>query len=129
MSIMLDTSAYTALGRGNKKVLQYVQAADEVLMPVIVLGELWFGFNGGNRLDSNTANLKKFLNNPRVTVALNDETSAKLYGQLAHQLKRSGRLIPTNDVWIAVTALQTGSKLVTADSDFNNLPQLSLLPI
>jgi tRNA(fMet)-specific endonuclease VapC len=127
MNITLDTNAYAALGRGSKKVLEYVQAADEIIMPVVVLGELWFGFYGGNKLDKNAQNLQKFLDNPRVSVALNDETSAELYGKLANGLKRSGKLIPTNDVWVAVTSLQNSSKLVTADSDFNNLPQLSLL--
>lgn len=129
MNITIDTSAYTALGRGNKNVLRYIQTANEIYMPVIVLGELWFGFHGGNRLNKNAKSLQKFLDSSRVSIALNDETSAELYGQLAYQLKRSGKLIPTNDVWIAVTSLQTNSKLVTADHDFSNLPQLSLLPV
>ena len=39
-------------------------------------------------------------------------------------LKLKGRPIPENDIWIAATALTANLSLVTADSDFENIPDL-----
>ena len=36
-------------------------------------------------------------------------------------LKEQGSPIPTNDVWIAATALEKGAKLATYDAHFNNI--------
>jgi tRNA(fMet)-specific endonuclease VapC len=40
------------------------------------------------------------------------------YGKIFAALRRAGTPIPTNDIWIAATALDAGSELVTFDSDF-----------
>ena len=41
-------------------------------------------------------------------------------------LKRSGKPLPVNDVWIAAHALETGSILVTYDDHFASVPGLRL---
>jgi tRNA(fMet)-specific endonuclease VapC len=41
-------------------------------------------------------------------------------------LKKAGRPIPLNDVWIAAHALETGSVLVTYDAHFAAVPGLRL---
>ena len=39
-TIALDTNAYVAFLKGNKQIITYVQEADEIIMPFVVIGEL-----------------------------------------------------------------------------------------
>jgi predicted nucleic acid-binding protein len=43
-------------------------------------------------------------------------------------LRKSGKPIPINDVWIAAHGLETGSILVTYDDHFAVIPGLRLWP-
>jgi predicted nucleic acid-binding protein len=52
---------------------------------------------------------------------------AERYGILISQLTRQGTPIPTNDIWIAAAALETGSRLVTYDSHFEHIHGLIVL--
>ena len=51
-----------------------------------------------------------------------DKEIADRYGSLIKILRKQGTPIPTNDVWIAAAALEKGTKLVTFDAHFNNIP-------
>jgi predicted nucleic acid-binding protein len=54
-----------------------------------------------------------------------DEAVAIEYGRLARSLRRQGRLIGANDLWIAATSLRHGLPLVTADvAAFRRVPGL-----
>ena len=72
-SIMLDTNAYSAYRRGNSDVLEALGRAERVLMSVFVLGELLYGFRGGNRHARNRLELSSFLDKPSVFVAVATE--------------------------------------------------------
>ena len=43
---------------------------------------------------------------------------ADRYARIAASLRATGRAIPTNDVWIAAQAMETGADLVSADGHF-----------
>lgn len=58
--LVLDTNRYTDLCRGNAKVVETVEAADEVWLPFIVLGELRAGFAVGSQEPRNEAILRRF---------------------------------------------------------------------
>lgn len=45
-------------------------------------------------------------------------TTADRYARIALALKRKGRPIPTNDIWIAAHAMETGADLVSYDEHF-----------
>ena len=48
-NLMLDTSGYAAFMRGNLEAVELMQKAEVILLPVIVLGELFAGFESGQR--------------------------------------------------------------------------------
>jgi tRNA(fMet)-specific endonuclease VapC len=48
------------------------------------------------------------------------------YAQIDAHLKKSGRTLGKNDVWIAATAAATGALLLTNDKDFDPLDSLFL---
>ena len=49
---------------------------------------------------------------------------ARRYAVLVNDLRRKGTPIPTNDIWIAATALELGTRLITYDVHFKYIPGL-----
>lgn len=49
---------------------------------------------------------------------------ARWYGQIKETLRKKGRPIPQNDLWIAATALRYGLVLLTRDQHFDELDAL-----
>lgn len=125
MKILLDTNAYSALKRGNPAVADRVRRAEEVILSVIVVGELLLGFRLGTRLRKNVAELEAFLDNPYVTLVPVTLTSADRFARIAAALRAKGRPIPTNDVWIAAHAMETGAELVSSDEHFEAIDGLA----
>ncbi|MCC6363260.1 MAG: PIN domain-containing protein [Bryobacterales bacterium] len=68
MKVLIDTSAYSALHRGEKAMLGVMQEAETVAIPAIVPGELHSGFRQENRYAENRALLAGFLAKPSVRV-------------------------------------------------------------
>ena len=93
-------------------------------MPVTVLGELHAGFRMGPRLDENVAELGSLLEQPGVRAMPTTENVAERYGVLVKRLKDNGTPIPTHDVWIAASVLESGSRLVAYDAHFDDVPGL-----
>lgn len=122
--ILLDTSAYSNLMRGNKKIAELLDEADEVFLCAIVVGELLAGFKRGSREQDNKSVLKDFLSVTNVGVLYIDDSTAERYSIILDYLKKSGTPIPTNDIWIAASAMQNGLVLLTTDQHFSLLPHV-----
>lgn len=118
MRALLDTNAYSALMADRGRVAELVRRADVVLVSAVVLGELLFGFRNGTRYGKNRAQLDAFLSRRFVqTIEVTVET-AERFGLIAAQLRRRGTPIPTNDVWIAAHAMESGGHLLSFDRNF-----------
>ena len=128
MNVLLDTSAYSALGRGHLPTLDVVRRSATVAIPAIALGELHSGFRAGNRCAENTAQLAQFLSKPSVRVLSVTEETALRYAEIDVYLRKKGRPIPRNNVWIAAVALEHGLQLVTLDVHFREIPLLLIQP-
>ncbi len=128
MKVLLDTSAYSELMRGRKAILDIVTRAINVAIPAVVLGELHSGFRAGNRLTANTEQLAQFLSKPSVrTLAITEDTALR-YAEIDVYLRKKGRPIPRNDIWIAASAIEHGLHLVTLDAHFREIPLLLIQP-
>ncbi|MCP4416968.1 MAG: type II toxin-antitoxin system VapC family toxin [Chloroflexi bacterium] len=123
-SLILDTSAYSAFKRGNSDAVALLRKTPEILVPIIVLGELWSGFEFGSKREANRHELDAFLNSPRVSVVQVTLETAVRYAVIYSFLRRNGRPIPTNDLWIAAMTMEHGATLLTADAHFLRLPQI-----
>ena len=93
-------------------------------MPAVVVGELIYGFRQGQRLEQNIAELRSFLERPYVSFVPVGPVTADRYSRIMTSLRAKGRPIPTNDVWIAAHAMETGADLVSADSHFEHIDQV-----
>jgi tRNA(fMet)-specific endonuclease VapC len=123
-AILLDTNAYTAFMLGAAEVVDVVAHADRLYLNSIVLGELLGGFAAGTREPKNRAELARFLDSPRVEVLPITADTADSYALIYAGLRRKGHPIPTNDLWIAASALEHGAALLTRDAHFSHIDGL-----
>lgn len=126
MKLLLDTNAYVELRKGHPGIADLVRNAERLVMSTVVLGELLFGFRNGSRYEKNLASLDEFLNERWVDVQPVTRTTADRFGRIAAALRKAGHPIPTNDVWIAAHAFETGAELVTLDRHFGRVRGLPL---
>lgn len=118
MRILLDSNAYSNLKRGHPRVASLVRASEQVVLPFVVIGELLYGFRHGTHLERNLDELREFLDNPRVSTPAMNLTTADRYARIATALRAKGRPIPSNDIWVAAHAMETGTDLVSSDQHF-----------
>lgn len=127
MKILLDTNAYSAFLRGHADVVRRVRGAEQVLLSVVVAGELLFGFRNGSLYEVNRRELEEFLANPFVSLLPVGLVTADRFGRIAAALKRKGRPLPTNDIWIAAQAMESGAELLSFDRHFAEVDGLAWL--
>ena len=116
--ILLDTSAYSELLRGNVEVADLANSADIVYLSVFVLAELLSGFKGGSMEKKNIEILNKFQEKPTVSIIEGTSETAEIFSEIKYNLKSKGKPIPINDIWIASNCIETGSVLITGDKHF-----------
>ena len=121
MRVLLDSNAYSQLMLGREQVSRIVRGAEEVLLPAVVLGELLYGFRHGSRYERNVRDMRAFLDNPYVSLVSVGATTADRYSRIAASLRAKGRRIPTNDLWIAAHAMETGADLVSVARHFEHV--------
>lgn len=124
MKILLDTSAYSAMRRGSLEVTERVRNAEQVVFSIVVAGELLHGFHHGTRLNHNLKELESFLDEPRVMLVPVSWATADRFGRVAALLRRKGTPIPSNDIWIAAHAMETGAELISFDGHFGEIDGL-----
>jgi tRNA(fMet)-specific endonuclease VapC len=120
---LLDTNIVIALFGEEPAVLEQLAAAQEVFVPVIVLGELYYGARKSARADVNIARITEFASSAAVLGC--DAVTAQHYGRLKNDLRIKGRPIPENDIWIAAVAEQHGLTVVSRDDHFVEVPDVA----
>lgn len=126
MRLLLDTNAYSGLMRGREPVVSVVSRAEQILMSAVVVGELMYGFQHGAKFEANAAQLDEFIAEPFVDFVPVGRTTSNRFGQIAAEMRRNGKPIPQNDIWIAAHAMETGAELVTSDAHFAEVPGLAM---
>ena len=104
--------------------VEVVAHAERLCLNSIVLGELLGGFAAGKRESKNRAELARFMDSPRVEVLPVTAETADSYALVYSSLRRKGQPIPTNDLWIAASALEHGAALLTRDTHFGQIDGL-----
>ena len=123
-TVLVDTNAYVAFKRNDPTILKVFQHVPHIIVPSIVLGELLAGFLLGRREPQNREDLARFLDAPLVEILSATEKTADYYALIYGGLRKKGRPIPSNDLWIAAAAMERGATLLTLDSHFKNIDGL-----
>jgi len=129
MRVLLDTDAYSALKRAHPAVVDIVRRSEDVLLSTVVAGELLYGFRCGNRFERNRDELEQFAASPFVTVVPVTMATSGRFSRIAAALKRRGKPIPTNDMWIAAQAMETGAELLSFDRHYEWVDGLAWRPL
>jgi tRNA(fMet)-specific endonuclease VapC len=115
--IVLDTSIIIPHLHGNiTAIASAVLAGIPLFLPLVVLGELYKGALSSARPEHNRLLVDKFL----LFAALlhPDSATADVYAKISVQLRRKGRPLPENDVWITAVAVECNMPLATRDKHF-----------
>ena len=126
-SLLIDTSAYAAFKRGHTEAIAELRTARSILIPAVVLGELLAGFDVGGKRKKNRSELREFQLGSRVSLVEITRETAERYAHIYAYLRGIGRPIPTNDLWIAASAMEHGAELLTLDAHFLNVPQVMVI--
>jgi tRNA(fMet)-specific endonuclease VapC len=121
---LLDTNVIIGLFANERKLLQRLRKAKEVFVPAIAIGELFYGANRSTQVRSNVARIEEFA--AANTVLPCDLETARHYGRVKDRLRRKGRPLPENDIWIASLAQQHGLTLVSRDAHFAGVERLTV---
>lgn len=122
--ILIDTNAYAAFKRGDTRARDILRHAPEIALNATVMGELLAGFAGGSHAAKNRRELAEFLHSPRVRQLAVDAETAEHYAVLFTGLRKKGRPVPTNDLWIAASAMQHGYAVFSFDQHFAAMENL-----
>jgi tRNA(fMet)-specific endonuclease VapC len=121
---LLDTNVVIALFAGESAIVDYLKGAEEVFVPSVVIGELYYGARKSSRVADNVARIDDFAASNVVLSC--DTATAYRYGEVKNSLREKGRPIPENDIWIAAIALQHDLILLTSDAHFSEVENLRL---
>jgi len=124
--IIIDTNFYVAFKRNDAEAVNLLQRADYIGVNTVILGELLAGFRCGNKERDNRAELDRFLDSARVNLLVVDDETSEFYAQVFSELRQKGRPIPSNDLWLAASALQHGLALATFDDHFTHISSILL---
>ena len=114
---ILDTNICVRFLRGDEAVVRRLLDADEnddLRIPAMVEGELFYGVEKSEHRDENREKVKALLAFLPVCHA-DDETMEK-FGELKAKAEAAGRRVDDADVIIAATAMRHGALLATGNT-------------
>ena len=123
--MILDTNALSAAADGDQGVLEVVAEAEQIAVPVIVLGEYRLGIAQSRRHKDYEEWLRAWV--AAVTVLDVDQETTYQYARIGLELKKIGKPIPSNDLWIAASCRQHSLPLLSRDRHFDFVPGIKRL--
>ncbi|HEV2646913.1 MAG TPA: type II toxin-antitoxin system VapC family toxin [Acidobacteriaceae bacterium] len=115
--MILDTNALSAIADDEQEAVRLFRDAPSIELPAIVLGEYRFGIAQSRRRKDYEKWLAELIAATRVLPV--DEGTTSHYAQVRSELKKQGKPIPSNDLWIAASCRQHGLPLMSQDRHFD----------
>jgi len=115
--MILDANAVSAAADDDPAIIAILARAEQVAIPVIVLGEYRYGIAQSRRRATYENWLAGLLHDCFV-LDINEPTTHH-YAEIVLELKRIGKPIPTNDLWIAALCRQHSLPLLSRDRHFD----------
>nr|VFJ46231.1 MAG: tRNA(fMet)-specific endonuclease VapC [Candidatus Kentron sp. DK] len=119
---LLDTNIVIALFANDTVVVGKIGKVENIFIPSVVIGELFYGAEKSSRPEGNSERIQRFVSD-NVILDCNARI-AQLYGKIKNSLRGKGRPIPENDIWIAATAFWHDLILVSRDKHFEAVEDL-----
>ena len=115
--MILDTNALFAAAEEHVGVVKLLAVAQQLALPVVVIGEYRYGIHQSRH----RARYRRWLEDlvSDCTVLDITEQTTHYYASINIELKRVGKPIPTNDLWIAALCRQHDLPLLSRDRHFD----------
>ena len=123
-NVLLDTSIVIGLFASDPTVIARLSQADEIFIPSVVLGELYFGAYKWAHPDQHVRRIEELISTSTVLVC--DAATAALYGRIKKALREKNKPLPENDIWIVALAQQHNLTVVSRDPHFKEIENLSI---
>lgn len=124
-SVALDTNQAIAVLNNADDAAAWITGFRAIYLPVPVVGELLFGALNSRRPEENRVIVERLVK--RCQSLSPTLSTAGTYAQVRCELKRRGRPIPENDVWIAAICIEHRVPLATSDAHFSDIDELDLI--
>ena len=125
-SVVLDTNVAIDVLADRAESLTS-QSITEFLLPVPVIGELRYGALNSRNVEKNLAEVERLIARCRVLDVT--RVTAEVYARLRLDLKKKGKPIPENDLWIAALCVEHDVKLAAVDGHFDAIDGLHRLKL
>jgi tRNA(fMet)-specific endonuclease VapC len=115
--LILDTNALSAAAEEHAGVVGILAADQQLALPVVVIGEYRYGI----AQSKHRARYREWLDGLIRDCMVLDvtEQTTHHYATICVELRRAGKPIPTNDLWIAALCRQHGVPLLSRDKHFD----------
>ncbi len=123
--ILLDTNSIIGIFANDLSLINSLAEANEVFVPNIALGELYYGAQKSNHVEENIERINEFADSSSVLFC--DTETSRQYGKIKNSLRLKGRPIPENDIWIAAIAEQHKLTLISRDEHFKEIDGLLIM--
>ncbi len=120
--MILDTNGLSAVVEDNSAVKSILREVDRVAIPVIVIGEYRYGIRQSRNRVRYERWLEQMIRYCRVLIV--DVETTGYYAEIRGELKREGRPIPVNDLWVAALVRQYALPLLSRDHHFDYVPHV-----
>jgi tRNA(fMet)-specific endonuclease VapC len=122
---LLDTNVITKMLDKDPTAIRIVKQLEKLYTSIIVVGELYFAALNSGRQEANLKIFREALSD--MEIILVDDAVSTAYAEIKLSLKKKGKPIPDNDIWIAACAHAKGLSLATFDGHFKEIPQIELV--
>jgi len=122
--IAFDTDIAIKFLNGDKTIERFLSKCSEIYIPVVVVGELIFGALNSKHAKQNLIRHKKLIHSSKNLEI--KETTAIGYAETRLRLKKKGKPIPENDLWIASICIEHNVPLISNDVHFEYIDHLKL---
>lgn len=116
---LLDTNIAIAILENDHSVSQLFQPGSAYFLSCTAVGELYFGAFNSGRIQHNLERIHALIK--LIPVLPCDHDTSHSYGEIMALLRKKGKPIPTNDIWIAAVARQRKLTLLTRDRHFKEV--------
>jgi tRNA(fMet)-specific endonuclease VapC len=123
--VLADTNAVIAWIKQDRDLARGLLTWSAPAISGFTLGELLFGAIKSTHPDRNRSLIQSAKESFILLFA--DEGTSEIYATVRHALRRKGRPIPENDIWIAALAIQHGLPLLTRDKHFHEVEGLHVI--
>ena len=120
--VVLDTNTVIDFIKENETVIEELKQFDIFYLTATVCGELLFGAKNSGKVEENEKKYRDFIS--KCYILDIDLNVSDEYASARLELKKKGKPIPENDIWIAATCISNDIMLVSRDAHFENIETL-----